>query len=441
MLNTTTQFIVDLFLLVAASVAAGEICIRLGQAALVGQILVGVILGPTLLEPVLGLGNISSNFADLQILATFFILMMAGLSVTPEQIRATGLSAGLLGIAIFLIPFLLGAGVVHVLYPQWGWLTTLFISLTISITALPVLGIMLREMGLLETKFGSFLMNTAIVNELAAVSTFAVLLEIQTGTHDILVDTAIAIVTVAVFLSTVLAVHYGLRSLRQMKVWGRMVSQFREGWRSREAWFALLMVAGLAAALYSQFLGLTFLVGAFYAGLLITPESAGPRQHRQIRQIFDTVTWGFFIPLFFALVGVSMDFRLIGASVVAISAFAALVLFAFFSKVFVGSSFARTLGWSPSESLGAGFLVASRGAVELAMAVILLQDQVFTPQQFTIVAGVGLLTTLLAPIGAGSFVRTLTAERASQEEEQRRASFLPLPPPRLVTGADDERAS
>ncbi len=441
MMNATTQFIVDLFLLVAASVVAGEICIRIGQAALVGQILVGVVLGPTLLQPVLGLGDISTNFQNLQILATFFILMMAGLSVTPEQIRATGLSAGLLGIAIFLVPFLLGAGVVHLLYPAWGWLTTLFISLTVSITALPVLGIMLRELGLLDSKFGSFLMNTAIVNELAAVSTFAVLLEIRTGTHTVLVDSAVAIVTVGVFLSTVLAVHYGLRSLRQTKLWDRAVAGFRETWRSREAWFALLMVAGLAAALYSQYLGLTFLVGAFYAGLLITPESAGPRQHRQIRQIFDTVTWGFFIPLFFALVGVSMDFRLIGTDVLAIAAFVALVLFAFSSKLFVGSAITKALGWSSTESLGAGFLVASRGAVELAMAVILLDDGVFTTQQFTIVAGVGLLTTLLAPIGAAPFVRTITAERRSEEDEQRRSSFLPLPPSRLLTATDEERGS
>ncbi len=438
-MNATTQFIVDLFLLVACSVAAGEICVRLGQAALVGQIIVGVILGPTLLEGTLGLGNISSNFTDLQILATFFILMMAGLSVTPEQIRETGLSAGLLGIAIFIIPFLLGAGVVHILYPMWNWLTTLFISLTISITALPVLGIMLREMGLLDSKFGSFLMNTAMVNELAAVSTFAVLLEIRTGTHDVVIDAAIAIVTVGVFLSTVLAVHYGLRALRQLKIWDRMVSGFRETWRSREAWFAVLMVAGLGAALYSQYLGLTFLVGAFYAGLLITPESAGARSHRQIRQIFDTVTWGFFIPLFFALVGVSMNLRLIGTDLVAVLAFVALVLFAFAAKLFVGSGFARTLGWSSSEALGAGFLVASRGAVELAMAVILLDDGVFTSQQFTIVAGVGLITTLLAPIGAGPFVRAITAERASQEEGDRRTSMrVPLPPPRLVTGPDDD---
>ena len=433
-MDATTLFLIGLFLLVSCAVIAGEIASRLGAAALVGQLLVGVALGPSLLGGPLGLSGLSSQFAPINFLATFLILMLAGLSVTPEQIRATGFSAGLLGTAIFLVPFLTGAAIVHLLFPGLSWLTGLFVALTISITALPVLAIMLREFGLVETKFGSFLLNTSVVNELAAVSTFAVLLRIRAGSDSTSVDTLIAILSVAVFLGTILAIHYLLRTLRQLKVWDRLVARFQANWRSREAWFAVLMVVGLASALYSAFLGLTFLVGAFYAGLLITPESAGKRQHRQITQTFNIITWGFFIPFFFAYVGFEMNFTTLGTSLVVIGGFIALAVFAFFSKIFVGSAVTRTLGWSPQESLCAGFLVSSRGAVELAMAVILLTDGVFTTQLFTIVAGVGLLTTVFAPIGARPFVRAITAERLQQEAEERQAAVhagMPSPLLRL----------
>jgi Kef-type K+ transport system membrane component KefB len=405
--DATTVFIVGLFLLVGCAVLAGEVASRLGQAALVGQLLVGVVLGPTLLGPVLGLTGISTELSGIEILATFFVLMTAGLAITPEQIASGGWPAGAYGVAIFAGPFVVGSFVVHLLYPSMGGTAALFVALTISITALPVLGVILYELDLLKSRFGTYLVNGSLVNELAAVTTFSVLLRVEGSgsSSGELVATAIAVVTVAVFLSSILAAHSVMRMLRELELWDRLVSRVRTEWRSREAGFALLMVGGLAAALYSQWIGLTFLVGAFYAGLLVTPASIGVRQHRQISRVFDAVTWGFFIPLFFALVGFSMDLRSLVASPEAIAAFAGLCAFALASKVVVGSGVSRLLGWSRRESIGSGFLVASRGAVELAMATILLASGVFSSSTFTIVAGVGLVTTLLCPIGARRFVK------------------------------------
>ena len=189
-------------------------------------------------------------------------------------------------------------------------------------------------------------------------------------------------------------------------------------------------MAGLGAALYSQFLGLTFIVGAFYAGLLVTPESAGRAGHRTISLVFNAITWGVFIPLFFALVGFGMDFTTLSFADYSILALASLALFAFFSKVFVGAAFARALGWSGDESLCAGMLVSSRGAVELAMAVILLEQGYFTVHIYTVVAAVGLFTTLFAPIGAKPFVRTITAARRASAE--RAAAIAGSLPPRHI---------
>ena len=434
-MDPTTEFIVAMFLLVAASILVGEVFSRFGVPALVGQILVGLVLGPSVLGPTLGFTSITPEFTGIQFLATFFILMMAGLAVTPAQIRATGPAAAAMGVALFVVPFAVGAGVVRVLFPSLALDTTLFVALTISITALPVLGIMLREFDLADTRFGAFLMNSSVVNELASVTTFAVLLRLESGTGNLWYDIGIAVGTVALFLTTVLAIHMALQSLRKLHVWDRWVDRFRLTWRSREAGFGLLMMAGLAAALYSQFLGLTFIVGAFYAGLLITPESAGRAGHRTISLVFNAITWGFFIPLFFALVGFGMDFRTLSLADYSLLAFAALVVFAFFSKVFVGAASARALGWSPNESLCCGMLVSSRGAVELAMAVILLQQGIFTTQIYTVVAGVGLITTALAPIGAKPFVRSITAARRASAE---RASAIAesLPPRHILSDGE-----
>ncbi len=437
-MNATTEFLIALFLLLALAVIVGEIFTRFGQAALVGQLLVGVLLGPSLLGPFLGIASTPSDFTGIQTIATFFILLMAGLAVSPEQIWDTGLSAALLGIAIFLVPFLGGAAVVHVLYPSWSTTKQLFVAMTISITALPVLAIMLREFRLMKTRFGTFLLNASVINELAAVTAFAILLNITASGASSMDAIAISVVTVGLFLASILAIHMLLRALRALRLWDRLVNRFRETWRSRDAGFALLICIGLGAALYSQFLGLTFVLGAFYSGLLVTPESAGAREHRSVSFLFEAISWGFFIPLFFALVGFSTDFAGLFTDPLAVVLFASLCLFAVMAKVGMGALVTRSLGWSRQESLAAGWLLSSRGAVELAMATILLTDGIFDVPTYTIVAGVGLVTTFLSPIGARPFVRGLTDERLTAESAGHQPPVGSSLPPRSVL-PDDER--
>ena len=393
----TTTFFIDLFLLLTSAVVAGELATRLGQTALVGQLLVGVALGATLLGPYIGLSTLGAELSALQFLGTVFILFMAGLDVVPEQISRMGLRTALGGVAIFAVPFVVLSGVAELLVPSPDRLLPLFLGLTLSITALPVMGIMLMEFGLLQKPVGRFLINTALVNELVAVSVFAVLLQLQKGTAVGPVAIGMAALAVGIFLSVMLLVHWLLRWLGNSQQWLAMRARFAQGLRTKEAGFAILMIGVIGASLFSQYLGLTFVVGAFYAGILVTRKSAGAVAHRSISGIFDAMTWGFFIPLFFAFAGVQMNLRLLDSPWL-LFIFGIFVAIAILSKVTTGYSIARLRRWSSTDALAIGHLVSSRGAVELAMAVILLGDGVFTTQIYTIVAGVGLVTTLIAPV-------------------------------------------
>ncbi|MCI4335027.1 MAG: cation:proton antiporter [Thermoplasmata archaeon] len=426
---STTQFIIDLSLLLASSVVAGEIANRLGQAALVGQLLVGVLLGPTLIGPYIGLSSLSPELGAIQTLATVFILFLAGLDIVPEQIYRMGAPNALMGVAVFTVPFAALTVAVHVIYPGTSLLTSLFLSLTLSITALPVMGIMLIEFGLTKSALGRLVMNTALINELVAVSVFAVLLQLRNGASSGLTDIAIASVSVALFISVMLTIHMILRTLRAARWWEGLRIKFQQSWRTREGGFALLMVLVLGASLFSQFLGLTFVVGAFYAGLLVTRESAGAAVHQSISKVFDAVSWGFFIPLFFAFVGIEMNLRLVGSSF-NILLLVVLLAVALLTKVMTGYGVARILKWSEPNALAVGYLVSSRGAVELAMAVTLLGLHVFTTTQFTIVAAVGLVTTIVAPIGA---LRSWESDSATREELYQRV-------PRLRPGQERNRS-
>ncbi|HEV2166647.1 MAG TPA: cation:proton antiporter [Thermoplasmata archaeon] len=398
MLDATTQFIVDLFVLLAAAVLAGEIAVHLGQAALVGQLCAGVVLGPTLLGPFFGLTGPTGALAAVQTLAVIFVLFLAGLEVVPGSIQRMEFGNFVLGIVAFALPFGAAALVVGPVLGL-GYPTNLYVALALSITALPVMSIMLDELGLSQTRLGTWLLNTALINELTAVSVFAVLLRLGSTPLENARAIAIGVVALALFITTILSIQQALRFLRSTRVGERIVRGFGATWRSKQGEFALLMVLVVGATLYSQFLGLTYVVGAFYAGLLVTRESAGQEAHRSISQTFGSMSWGFFIPLFFALIGVNMDLRDL-ASWPVVAAFAVLFALAAVAKIGTGFFVGTAFGWKRTDSIVIGHLINSRGAVELAMAVILLETGLISTGIFTLIAAIGLLTTILAPIGA-----------------------------------------
>ena len=455
-------FLVQLFILLTAAIVAGEIASRFGLVPLIGQLLVGIVLGPTLFGSYIGLGTttLPAELAGIQFLATFFILFMAGLHVDPDEIARMKTKTAAVGVTIFAVPFAVGAVVVRFVEPTLPSSTDLFVALTLSITALPVMAIMVSEFGLTGKRLGNFVMSCALVNELTAVTVFAILLQLTLSGHSDYYAVAVAVLSVGLFLGVVLFVSRLVRYIRESAWWRAKPDRMAGLWRSREAGFAILMAMALGAALYSQLLGLTFLVGAFYGGLLITQAiggssgAKGPRtfvssfseagllitqptpgadRYRAFDSIFTTMSWMFFIPLFFALVGVEMDLRDLGG-LVAVGAFVVLLAMALITKLGTGSVLARGLGMTVTDSLAAGFLLSSRGAVELAMAVLLLADKVFSTGLFTLVALVGLVTTLISPLGAVWAWRSTAAGRA--EFEERAPSLRRGQPLRLTPSID-----
>lgn len=445
------DFLTDLFILLASAIAAGEIARRLGLVALVGQSIVGVILGPTLLGPYIGLGatTLPAELAGIQFLATFFIMFMAGLHIDPNAIFRMPAKTVAVGVGIFAVPFSVGAPVVALVDPHLSATTDLFVALTLAITALPVLGIMVAEFGLTGKPLGNLVMGASLVNELVAVTVFAILLQLTLSGRSDVYAVSVAVLSVILFLGVVLLASWCVRFIRESAWWRAKPDRLGSLWRSREAGFALLMAIALGAALYSQLLGLTFLVGAFYAGLLISQAytgrpvprtfistfdeqgrliaqpGAGADPYRAFDTIFTSMNWMFFIPLFFALVGVEMNLRDLGGFVAFVT-FVILLLVAVATKLGVGAALVRALGLSGPDSAAAGFLLSSRGAIGLAMAVLLLADGVFSPALFTTVALVSLVTTVISPLGALGSWRSTPASRAALEA--RRPSRRPEQP-------------
>ena len=411
-LSGQTGFLISLFLLLGCSLAAGELTLRLGQLALVGQLLVGIVLGPTLLGPYIGLSTVSPELGAVQLLATFFLLFLAGLEMGPAEVLQMPASTIVLGLCIFVLPFLITFPVALAVSPGIGTLTSLFVAVTLAVTALPIMAVMVKEFGLVGRQMGNVLMGAALVNELVAVTVFAVLLQINNaGSHANWLSFATALGSTALFLAIVFGVYLLLRYAHSRPWWAATTDSFSRTVRTREAGFALIMVLSLGAALLSQYLGLTFVIGAFYAGLLVTPESVGVKTFEALRSVLYVIMWGLFLPLLFAITGLQTNLRLLFTGPAEIT-FLALLVAAMVSKVGVGAIFTRLQGWSGPDSVALGFLVNSRGAVNIAIAVILLTDGILNTFWFTVVVSVGLVCTIIAPIGAVAAWKSTPESRA-----------------------------
>ena len=424
MIDSQAAFIISLVILLGCALLAGEIALRLGQVPLVGQLVVGVVLGPSLLGPTLGFSTVTPQLGAIQFLATFLLLFMAGLEVDPAEIFHIPLSTLLLGLCVFFIPFGLTTAVALAISPGIGTITALFIATTLSITALPIMAVMVRDFGLVGRRFGTVVMVAALVNELAAITVFAVLLQVNSAGGSASWETVLeALGATAVFLVVVFGSYEALRRVRARRPRKSGGSTIAQSFRSREAGFALLMVVSLAAALFSDYLGLTFVIGAFYAGILVTPSAAGPDANKGVQAALGTIMWGFFIPLFFAITGLQTNLRLLW-SPTALVAFFALLLVAMVSKIGVGAAFTRLTGWRTPDAFALGFMLNSRGAVEIAMAVILYNDQILNTFWFTVVVGVGVVCTLVAPVGA------LTSWKSEPESQADLYTRIPSLAPR-----------
>jgi Kef-type K+ transport system membrane component KefB len=397
--QSTTTFIVYLFLLLACAVVAGEIAAHLGQLALVGQLLVGVALGPTLLGPYIHLTCLSPELGAIQSLAIIFILFMAGLEIDADKVFRMGWKTLGLGLAVFVIPFFATLGTLRWVFPGYDLSTELFLGLTLSITGLPVMGVMMVEFNLVNTKMGNLLMNAALINELTAVTIFAILIQVETSPRSDVFSVSYAVLSVLSFIIAMFLIALLLAYLRRTHRWENITQGFNRFWRSKQGNFAVLMVVVMGVTLFSQLVGLTYIVGAFFAGLLVSRASISGKERQSISRVFDTITWGFFIPLFFVFVGIQMDLHLLWPIIIP---FLVVTAVAIAVKVITGTGIAKARGWSTPDSLAIGNLLSSRGAVALALAVVLysLNPPLINTTMFTIIVTVGLLSSIVAPIAA-----------------------------------------
>jgi Kef-type K+ transport system membrane component KefB len=400
----TLPLIVSLLLMLALARMMGEVFERFGQPSMVGEIIAGVILGPTLL----GWVGYTTDIRAISELAVLMLIIHAGLEIKVDDI-GEAVSGKKVWIAVFgfCVPFALGI----LLGWLWGFdnLVSIFLGLCISITALPVSARILIDLGRLNTEVGRNILSAAVFNDVAALMVLGVVLNFSgTGSEATLwammAQIGLTLLKILVFL-TVLLLTYRLLSYLTHRHINRkfMVSRYFDFLKGRESMFAVVMIFILLFASLAELIGLHFIIGAFFGAILVPQDLISDERMKGVATSTSTITMGFLAPIFFAGIGVEFDllaitdFWLMGA-VLAVS---------FLSKIIGGYTSGRIAGYSSAKSFTLGIGLNSRGIIELVIANIALSNGLINISFFSILVLMGLVTTLITPLLLGRGFRML----------------------------------
>ncbi len=380
----------SLLVLIVFARLMGQIFRRMKQPAIIGEMIAGVILGPSclaLIAPNEALSGISE-------FAVFLIVLSAGLEMDfKEVINAMRGKGAVIAILGFIIP--LTGGILVGAAFSLDVTRTVFLGLCVSITALPVTVSILQSFKLLDSDIARYSVATAIFNDVAALLALGVILNLPA--QKSLQAVAISIVHASGKLVLLCLMIVGVSMLIEKVIdKGINIEQLSEKLVEligTEALFGLMLLLVLVFGSVSAALGFHFIIGAFFGALLIDRKFFLPGRYHELEHTLGSITGGFLAPVFFASLGLAFKIEIIDSFW-----FVAVVLVvSIATKVFAGWLGGRLIGLPKSHALGIGFILNGRGVMELVIASIAYERGFIGQDLFSVLVLMGVITTMITP--------------------------------------------
>ncbi|HEY7226719.1 MAG TPA: cation:proton antiporter [Nitrososphaeraceae archaeon] len=399
----TEELFISVVIILVATRILGEFSQRFRMPPLVGELAAGIIIGPYVLKLV----TPSASLNVISDLAVFFLMLLAGLQMDPREIRKAGLRAGILSAIAFSIPYVCGFGVAFLF--NLGLLQSMFVGLLLSITAVPVTTIVLMQFGLLETRLGNTIITAAVINDIFSLVLLSIVLSLNETSGvpvNIMEQTINTIIKVSLFIGGIFLVDI---LFRKAKFWfQRRGAYFFEKLQTKEAAFGILLISTILVSVIAQVvIGLHFIIGTFFSGLIVYKEIIRKENFERVYGIISAITFGFFAPIFFAVIGININMDSIVHN---IPLFIILGIVAVVTKVGGGYIGSRLIKFSKDESLAIAFIMNGRGMVELVIAAIGLSSGVIDITIFSITVTIGWITTIMAPILSRPYVMKIKSQ-------------------------------
>jgi len=396
---TPFQLSVLLFLQLAVILcvcrAVGWLAARIGQPQVVGEMIAGVLLGPSVLgalAPAMqaGLFPAASKpilFSVCQIGLVVYMFLV-GVEFDASLIRSRLRSAAWVSLSGILAPFSLGAAAAFFLAPRWPLFSThtgtlegmLFLGAAMSITAFPMLARIIYERGLTGTSLGTLALAAGSIDDAAAWCVLAVVMASFAG------DPSVAMMAIGGGLVYVLAVRFfGVPAIRFL------AEKTARKEKLTHAMLGTTLSLVMLGAWFTDYIGIYAVFGAFVLGIAVPKGFFANALHQNLEKM----TTAFLLPLFFVYSGLNTKIGLIIAPEL-LGVTVLLLVLAVLGKGVACAAAAWMHGEPPREALAIGALMNARGLMELIILNIGLERGVITPTLFTMMVVMAIVTTLMA---------------------------------------------
>lgn len=405
-------FLISISVMLLAAKLLGELFIKLKQPAIIGEILAGIILGPTILG-LLSPGifewlfppqnEINIALEGITSLAVIMLLLVSGMEVDLSIVLKQGkvaISTGIMGI---IFPFALGFGFTY-LFPQVFGLTdpdlllifALFMGTALSISALPVIARTLMDLNIFKTEMGFIIIAAAMFNDLLGWLIFSIILGLI-GVSEKGISFIETLSYTLLFTGIVLV--FGRR------VFNKLIPIIQDKFSFPGGVLNFVLVLGFLGAAFTEYIGIHAIFGAFIIGIAIGDSVHLKERTREIIQQFIT---NIFAPLFFVSIGLKVNFV---ANFDLLIVLVVLIL-AFSGKVIGCGLGAYWGGLSKNESMAIGFGMNSRGAMEIILGLIALEYGLINETVFVALVIMALFTSISSAPFMNIFIKKMNAEKS-----------------------------
>ncbi len=362
-----------LFVMFVAAKLAAEIFERLKQPAVAGEILAGVIIGPSifhLVEP----GELTNTLSEIGVI---FLLFLVGLEIKPADIFRVGGRAFVVAVLGVALPFISG----YVLLMAWGEanIEAIFVGSAMVATSVGITARVLGQMGLLNLEVSRIILGAAVIDDILGLIILAVVSSLAKGG----IDYAQIITTAGLAIGfTILIILIGARAVNKIHP---RVEKLKVG--QSQLIFGLSLCLGLA--MVAHYIGVAAIIGAFLAGMALSESAEGTDMPHQVEAVTD-----FLLPFFLTSIG--MQLRLDAfLNREAIILAVIVTLLAVLSKLFGCGLGVIMMGRKNAMQVGMGMV--PRGEVGIVVAQIGLGLGVISDAVFGVVLFMAVATTLIAP--------------------------------------------
>lgn len=381
-------------IIILASRIVGALARRIGQPRVLGELIVGVLLGPTLLNmldwSVFHGVELQGTIDELAEIGVLLLMFIVGLEVDLGELAKVGKVAVFAGVMGALAPVALA--VPATLIFGYTWQPALFAGVTLAATSVSISAQVLLEIGVLRTKEGNALLATALIDDVLAILLVSLAVAITGPRAEVNAGELVGIVVqMALYIVAAGAVAWFV--LPRVMNWLADQPNLEQSYGVT----AFALVAMFLFAWSAEELGgVAAITGAFLAGVGLS--QARERLQHQIGEAVSFIAYGFLVPIFFVDVGLKIDLSAFPVS--GLSLALVLIVIAVVSKVGGCGLGGRLGGFNNQESLRLGVCMISRGEVGLIIASLGVTSGVLMPQQplFQALFLVILLSTLITPI-------------------------------------------